>query len=214
DIARERNNFAASGEFMTFSFSAGSVESSFFSDMMLDVGRPLSAKYMETDEEFDDTILTQPSLYADISSAVLSYFFRKLTQGRLDLVLLTPPLDEPSDELISGVELGVRLNQHYGVRVKMLDNGTLPTYGMQLEFFPAQNVSIKLSHEIITNAPTTGASNTMPDTPDADAPVLPDEPSNEEVPTPTPALDNTTYVPNSTGPTTEQRTGVELNIKF
>jgi hypothetical protein len=121
-------------------------ESSMLTDLMNDVSTPLSIKYLATDEELDDTILTQPSLYADISSAVMSYVFRRLTGGALDLVLLTPPLDEPSEELVSGVELGLRLTPLYGLRVSMLDNETAAstTYSMKVEFFPNQDTAIKL----------------------------------------------------------------------
>ena len=124
--------------------------------VLMELASPLSDKYMKDDDD-EERKLFSPYLYADVSAVILSYVVRQISNNKFDLLLLTPDLDADDDDLLKGVEIGVRLNPTYGLRLRLKDTDNDTTgYGMEFQMYPSDNTTIKFIHEDNDSDKSTG----------------------------------------------------------
>jgi hypothetical protein len=94
---------------------------------------PAVERYM-----FDDNV-TKTQLYMDLSSALLSYAFRKITDNIIDLRLHEDTYDD--NKSYYSVEFGFRPSQYFGLNF-LVPNGE---YKFGLSLFPSENTAISFS---------------------------------------------------------------------
>jgi len=83
----------------------------------------------------------------DISAIVISHIIRGITNNQLDLHLLTQT-DNNSYFLINGLELGIRPDPSFGLRIRVQNDNITATnyYGLELHLYPTDNIALKIIH--------------------------------------------------------------------